>query len=497
MLPTLLHTPDHPADTALAELEHVLVLLPAGETLPLDCPDRTLLEATLSRRQCTVSDLDDEAVTANSAQGRLRTWASLDLSQSTYTNHTRLRGAIAPLLDETPARLDIIVCFTGNDAERVSELATYVSLANGTPLPNRKQKEPTRLLTTVQLWGCPHAPAPAQILADANRLARTLVARPANALTPMQYRERIAELAAESGWDHEAFDLPRLRALGAGAFISVAQGSETADAAIVRVSWIPDGETPRVALVGKGICFDTGGHNLKSADSMIGMHEDMAGSAAVLGLLLAATRLRLPVRIDAWLAIASNDISPRASRQGDVVTALDGTTIEIVHTDAEGRMVLADTLALAVRDTPALTIDFGTLTYTMIHAVGTRYAGIFASNDDLAALAVQAGRVSGERVTAFPLAEDYEDDLDSTQADICQCSLDEDAPDHIHAALFLKRFVGDRPWLHVDLSSASCEDGLGAIGTDQTGFGVAWGLQLLHAWLDRPDLRAATPAPAD
>jgi leucyl aminopeptidase len=310
-----------------------------------------------------------------------------------------------------------------------------------------------------------------------------LTVLPPNTLTPAAYRKRVSELARELGWEVEEFDLPRLREMGAGAFVSVAQGSEADDAAIVRVSLIPPNAQARVALVGKGICFDTGGHNLKAADSMIGMHEDMAGSATVLGILLAATRLALPLRIDAWLALASNDISPRASRQGDVVTALDGTTIEIVHTDAEGRLVLADALALAGRDTPDLMIDFGTLTYTMIHALGCRYSGVFASSAALGELAVRAGAASGERVCTFPMDADYEDDLDSKVADICQCSLDEDAPDHIHAARFLKRFVGELPWLHVDLSAASCEDGLGAIATDQTGFGVAWGIRFLQDWL--------------
>ena len=202
----------------------------------------------------------------------------------------------------------------------------------------------------------------------------------------------------------------------------------------------------------------------------------------MVGILLAATRLQVPIRIDAWLALASNDISPQAARQGDVVTALDGTTIEIVHTDAEGRMVLADTLVLAGRSEPDLIVDFGTLTYTMIQALGTRYSGIFASSDQLAQLAVSAGVASGERICAFPMDEDYEEALDSDVADICQCSLDDDAPDHIHVARFLKRFVGEFPWVHMDLSAASCDDGLGAISTDQTGFGVAWGLRFLKNW---------------
>lgn len=476
-----LHThPRLPDRAALARMSHALIVLPSAEAIPADCPERPLLLATLARRRLAAGDLAEEAVSANTAKGGLCVWLMLDADQSTFANHSLLRDGLAVLLDEEPATVDVLI---SSEAGWMADLAAYVGLANGTPLPNRKQKDAPRPLTALHLWGCLGTGA-AQSLAEGNLLARSLIALPPNTLTPTAYRNRIAELAAELGWEQEVFDLPRLRELGAGAFISVAQGSEANDAAIVRVSWVPPDAQAQVALVGKGICFDTGGHNLKPAESMIGMHEDMAGSAAVLGILLAATRLALPLRIDAWLALASNDISPRASRPGDVVTALDGTTIEIVHTDAEGRMVLADTLALAGRSDPDLMIDFGTLTYTMIHALGCRYSGVFASRDELGILAVKAGAASGERVSTFPMDDDYEDALDSKVADICQCTLDEDAPDHIHAARFLKRFVGTRDWLHVDLSAASCEDGLGAIATEQTGFGVAWGIRLLQEWHD-------------
>jgi len=480
-MPAKLQTnPLLPDAAALAGLSHILVVLPTAETVPDDCPERSLLLATLARRRLSAEDLADEAVLANSASGGLRAWLMLDAEKSVFDRLTLLREGMALLLAEEPSSIDVLIC---EEADGMCNLAAYAGLVNGTPLPSRKQKDAPRPLDSLRLWGVAHELTEAAGLAEGNLLARTLTALPSNELTPAAYRGRIAALATELGWEMEVFDLPRLRQIGAGAFISVAQGSEAEDAAIVRVSLIPPQAQARVALVGKGICFDTGGHNLKSADSMIGMHEDMAGSAAVLGILLAASRLALPIRIDAWLALASNDISPRASRQGDVVTALDGTTIEIMHTDAEGRMVLADALALAARDKPELTVDFGTLTYTMIHALGCRLAGIFATSEALASLAVKVGAASGERVCAFPLAADYEADLDSKVADICQCSLDEDAPDHIHAALFLKRFVGDLPWLHVDLSSASCEDGLGAVGTDQTGFGVVWGIRLLQDWL--------------
>jgi len=232
--------------------------------------------------------------------------------------------------------------------------------------------------------------------------------------------------------------------------------------------------------VGKGICFDTGGHNLKPSRYMHNMHEDMNGSAVSLGILLAATQQKLPVNIDCWLAIAQNHISPKAYKQNDIVKALNGTHIEIVHTDAEGRMVLSDTLTLASRAKPNLMIDFATLTGSMATALGARYSGVFATSDELAQRAVQTGKETGERLCAFPQDEDYEAELDSKVADIKQCTLTGDA-DHILATRFLKRFVeNDTLWLHVDLSSSRCEGGLGIVAHEVNGFGVAWGLRMLR-----------------
>jgi leucyl aminopeptidase len=287
-------------------------------------------------------------------------------------------------------------------------------------------------------------------------------------------------LAAEHGWAHEVYDMKKLRKLGAGAFVAVAQGSEIDDAAIVHLTYTPKKARKSYALVGKGICFDTGGHNLKPARYMHGMHEDMNGSAVALGILLAATRLKLPVRIDVWLALAQNHISPKAYKQNDVVTALNGTTIEIIHTDAEGRMVLADTLTLASRAKPDFMMDFATLTGSMVTAVGTRYSGVLGNRPELLCKAVGVGQQAGERVCAFPFDEDYESELDSKIADVKQCTLDGEA-DHILAARFLAKFIeNDVDWLHVDLAAVNHKGGLGAVASDTTGFGVAFGLQLLQ-----------------
>lgn len=216
---------------------------------------------------------------------------------------------------------------------------------------------------------------------------------------------------------------------------------------------------------------------------MSGMHEDMNGSAVALGILHAAVKAKLNVKIDCWLAIAQNHIGPKAYKQNDVVTALNGLNIEIVHTDAEGRMVLADTLTLASRKKPDAIIDFATLTGCMAVAMGDRYSGVISNRPELACMAVGAGADAGERIAAFPYDEDYEEDIESQIADIKQCTL-EGGPDHIHAGRFLGRFVENNvPWLHVDLSSSNRKGGLGAVSSDVNGFGVGFGLKMIQKLL--------------
>ncbi|MCA9826706.1 MAG: leucyl aminopeptidase family protein, partial [Dehalococcoidia bacterium] len=204
-----------------------------------------------------------------------------------------------------------------------------------------------------------------RVLAEAEgaNLVRGLTALPANKLNASAYRELLGELARQNGWEFEWLDEPALAKLGAGAFLAVAQGNASRDAGIARLRYRPAGiaRQPDLALVGKGIIFDTGGTNTKSAKYMLDMHLDMSGSAVSLAVLQALTALRSPLSIDCWLAITENRSGPAAYKQRDVITASNGVTIEVMHTDAEGRMVLADTLALAGREKPRLMIDYATL----------------------------------------------------------------------------------------------------------------------------------------
>jgi leucyl aminopeptidase len=318
--------------------------------------------------------------------------------------------------------------------------------------------------------------------AEGNALARWLTLLPANHLTPTEYRAYAQALAKREGWKAEFLDEKKLAKLGAGAFLAVSQGSAVRDAGILHLTYKPS-KAPRstksVALVGKGICYDTGGVNLKSAKSMFGMHGDMQGSAVALATLLALTRLKVPFQVDAWLAMARNEIGPKAYTQNDVVRACNGVTVEIVHTDAEGRMVLSDTLALASRAEPGLMLDYATLTGACVVALGSRYSGAFTRDAALAKAVTAAGIHSGERVWPMPVDADYDEAIDSQVADVKQCIIESEA-DHILAARFLGRFVPDSvPWVHVDLSAAEHKGGLAHVPTDVTGFGVRFTLDLL------------------
>jgi len=347
------------------------------------------------------------------------------------------------------------------------------------PLPHFQENHRNETLAAVDIYGPDTDSAGLRAGARGNHLARALSVLPGNHLTPSLYVKRIKELATESGWRFRFLDEKRLGVLGAGAFLAVTR-AEAVGSGIAHLRYSPRKATKRpIALVGKGICFDTGGVSLKPARHMYGMHEDMEGSAVALGTLLALTELKVPYVVDCYLAIAENTIGPRSYRPNDVVRASNGTTIEIVHTDAEGRMVLADTLSLACQTRPALVIDYATLTGTCVTALSTRMTGVFTNRPALFARLIEAGRKSGERVWPFPLEEDYGTELKSDIADVKQCTLEGEA-DHILAALFLQRFLHHDPtWIHLDLSAGRHKGGLGAIPTDTTGFGVQFSLALL------------------
>jgi leucyl aminopeptidase len=313
-----------------------------------------------------------------------------------------------------------------------------------------------------------------------NDIARWFTALPPNKLTALSYRNAIEALASQYDLNSRFYNETQLEKLGAGAFLAVSQGNPDRDAGILRLRYRPKKQrSPDVALVGKGILFDTGGTNLKPFKSMLDMHMDMQGSAVALGTLIALAELGAPFAVDAWLAITPNRLSARSYKSQDVISASNGTTIQVIHTDAEGRMVLADALALASKEKPGLIVDFATLTGTCVAALTERYSGVFSNRRAANALMRKAGESSGERVWPFPMDPDFDESLKSEIADIMQCS-PAGSGDHILAARFLSRFVPDDvPWIHVDLSAGQKKGGLGHVPTEVTGFGVKLTLEFL------------------
>ena len=385
-----------------------------------------------------------------------------------------------------PASIGVMVSgFDTKITEKITECILAAILAASASMPRFKAKNRTgNNIRKIHVYGVKAAHGFRRTLAEAegNALARTLSMLPSNMLTPTDYLEKVKQLARENKWQLVFYNTRTLKKKGAGAFLAVAQGSPTNDAGIIRLTYKPSGKhvrKDRLTLVGKGICYDTGGTNLKPATYMFGMHEDMQGSAVALGTLLALTRIQVNFPVECWLALAMNHIGPKAYKPNDVVTASDGTTIEVVHTDAEGRMVLADTLAMASSEKPDLIIDYATLTGACIYSLGTAYSGVFTNHEKYIQTLIDAGRDSGERVWPFPLDDDYDKLLESDIADIKQCSRESGA-DHILAARFLKRFVKNRvKWIHIDLSSSTRKGGLAHIPTDTTGFGIRFTLNLL------------------
>ena len=355
------------------------------------------------------------------------------------------------------------------------------ALAGDAPMPSFKSDLPRHAgLKSITVCNAGIDLDAIQAIDAGNHLARWWSTLPPNLLTTPVYRKAITTLARRHRWSNQFLSQKALRRLGAGAFLAVSRANTHRDAGILRLTYIPRKRAQaHVALVGKGISFDTGGINLKTHKGMYHMHGDMQGSAVAVGTLLALSNLQAPVRVDCWLALTENEIGPRAYRPQEVVTAVNGVTIQVAHSDAEGRMVLADTLALAAREKPGLIIDFATLTGACVTALMERYSAVFTNRPRLRALLERAGEASGERVWGFPMDDDYDHELESKVADVLQCTPDSKG-DHILAARFLNRFVpADTAWVHVDLAAAQRSGGLAHIPTDFTGFGVRYATQLL------------------
>ncbi|WP_091187380.1 leucyl aminopeptidase [Paramicrobacterium humi] len=350
--------------------------------------------------------------------------------------------------------------------------------------------EPVRSVTVA----VPSAPAGdvaerAQVVAEAVHLVRDLGNTSASLLYPEEMANR-ARAAVEglpvttTVWDENALERD-----GFGGILGVGRGSVRAPR-LVKLEYSPEGATRHISLVGKGITFDTGGLSLKPAGSMVGMKYDMLGAATVLAAVVGAARLGVPTRLTAWLCIAENMPSGSATRPGDVLTMHGGRTVEVLNTDAEGRLVMADGLVAASAEQPDLILDVATLTGAATIALGKRYTGVMG-NDETADTVVSLADAQGEPFWRMPLAPELRAVLDSDVADIANAKIGHREGGMLIAGHFLNEFIGTRPdsaesipWVHLDIAGPgdNGEAGYGFTGKGATGVAVRTLLSLAEQY---------------
>jgi len=348
-----------------------------------------------------------------------------------------------------------------------ARLAAYAFTAfKSKPKPSSKPVDSITLLATSVDSAMRDVVHAVGVVADSVDLARDLVNTPPNALSPVVFAQRAKDAVSDLPVKAQIWDEKALKRDGCGGILGVGQGSSNPPR-LVKLVYAPKEATCSLAFVGKGITFDTGGISIKPATDMHEMKGDMAGAAAVLGAIQAVATLGLPVHLTAWIPLAENMPSGDAQRPGDVITMADGSTVEVLNTDAEGRLVLADALVLAAREEPDLIVDAATLTGAQRIALGARIGGVMANDDDSRDTVVQAGTVAGEALWPMPLPEDLRADLDSPTADIA--NVGGRLGGMLTAGIFMQSFVPkDQPWVHVDIAGPAY-NAKGAYGYTPTG----------------------------
>jgi leucyl aminopeptidase len=321
----------------------------------------------------------------------------------------------------------------------------------------------------------------ATAVASAVHRSRDWINTPPNDLRPPAFADATAAAASKAGLDVEVLDERALKRGGYGGILAVGGGSE-APPRLVRISWNPRGARKHVALVGKGVTFDTGGISIKPAPGMHEMKSDMSGAASVVATMLAIAALKPKVRVTAYVPMAENMPSGSAYRPGDVVTMYGGKRVEVLNTDAEGRMILGDALARAVEDEPDYILETSTLTGGQVVALGSRVAGVMGT-PEVTARVKAAGERSGEQMWPMPLPEEVRSGMDSPIADLSQINAGGDRAAHmLQGGTFLAEFVGDVPWAHIDIAGPSYNGGQpwGHVSKGGTGVPVRTLLELVE-----------------
>jgi leucyl aminopeptidase len=312
-------------------------------------------------------------------------------------------------------------------------------------------------------------------------LARDLVNTPPLDCTPSKLVAQARQIAKKSKLQIQIFDRKKLQKMKAGGILAVSKGSDEPPF-LIKLTYRPRRKAKKViAIVGKGVTFDSGGLSMKPADGMMNMKIDMAGAAAVLGTMQAIGTIKPDVEVRAYIPTTENMINGSATRPGDVIRAMNGKTIEVLNTDAEGRLILADALSLAVKEKADEIVDLATLTGAVVVALGSDIAAIYCNNEKLEAKLKTAANLAGEKIWSMPLAKEYEHAIISSIADIKNIGKGRTGGS-ITAALFLKHFVGDTPWAHFDIAgTAESDSAHDYIPKGGVGFGVRTLVQYLTA----------------
>jgi leucyl aminopeptidase len=333
----------------------------------------------------------------------------------------------------------------------------------------------------LQVFAPPAYAAQAQAAIDKGKaLAHTqmevfnLVNAPANKKTPQTMAEWAIQSGKKYGYQVKVLNKEEIEAQGMHALLAVNRGSENPPTFII-MEYVPKGTAPlkKVGLVGKGVTFDTGGLSIKPSTNMHYMKSDMGGAAAVMGTIEMAAKMQLPIHLTAVVPATENSVDAKSIRPGDVIGSYDGKTIEVIDTDAEGRLILADGLAYTARIfKPDVMIDLATLTGSCIRTLGTYAGGLFSNNDELAAELLRAGQTTGERLWQLPLWDDYKREIKSDVADLKNFS-GSPAAGAITAAKFLEAFIQDHPaWAHMDIAGVAVGDSEFSSQKSATAFGI-------------------------
>ncbi|UFU04847.1 leucyl aminopeptidase [Ruania halotolerans] len=375
------------------------------------------------------------------------------------TARERLRRAAGAALAALAGTAHVSLALPVADAESLRAVAEGALFGNYRFAEGKKAKEPVKAIELiapgVRTKDAKGELARAEAIADAVHGARDLVNLAPNLLFPESFAARAVAAAKGTAVKVTVLDEAELRAGGFGGLIGVGQGSARGPR-LVKLSYRPARARRHIALVGKGITFDSGGLSLKPAKGMETMKNDMAGAAAVLHAVLAAARLGLPVAVTGWLALAENMPSGSAQRPSDVITIRGGKTVEVLNTDAEGRLVMADALVAATEEGPDAVIDIATLTGAQMVALGNQVSAVMGSEDVRTDVVAAAGR-AGEQFWPMPLPDELRASMNTPMADIA--NIGDRFGGMLVAGLFLREFVGETPWAHLDIAGPAFNDG--------------------------------------